>query len=383
MVILIVAAIYYLATQKPATEPEGAVPAPLEEPLKIGGIAPLTGDEAGLGIALQRAAEMAIAEINQAGGVLSQPIEMIWEDGKCGEREATAAVQKLINVDKVKFILGGVCPQESLVIAPVAESAKVITLSPVPGNYELTAKSGDYFFRTSPPAEMIARAAAEYAYNKLQVKKAAVILEKDYNSQALHDVFKERFIALGGEIAADEIFQNGDDLEVKILKVKQAEPKLVYLLPQSAASGAALVKEAKKAGLGAQLLTNELLIKNEVAAENGIELENLIGLEHFFDESEPKTAAFLAAYETKYEEKPFAPQYMANMYSQIYLIRSAVEAAGLDSDKLRGYLLSLVDWEEALGKLTFDQNGDRLGQYAVKKISNGKPVGLEVITPSL
>ena len=81
----------------------------LNEPVKIGAVVPLTGDGAVYGVPIQRAALIALKEINDAGGIGGQPVEVIWEDGKCAADEATAAAQKLINIDQVKIIFGGTC----------------------------------------------------------------------------------------------------------------------------------------------------------------------------------------------------------------------------------------------------------------------------------
>src|SRR3989338_8751673 len=107
--------LYWLLAPKPTNGPTTTV-----EPqgtLKIGAVLPLTGDGAAYGLPIQRAASLAVNEINLAGGVKGQSMEIIWEDGKCDAKEATSAARKLVTVDGVKVILGGVCSSETLSMA--------------------------------------------------------------------------------------------------------------------------------------------------------------------------------------------------------------------------------------------------------------------------
>ena len=83
--------------------PTGEVVNEEKEPVKIGFLGPLTGGVAFLGLNSRAAVEIAVEEINRAGGINGRPLEIIFEDGKCNAKEATTAAQKLVNIDKVSF----------------------------------------------------------------------------------------------------------------------------------------------------------------------------------------------------------------------------------------------------------------------------------------
>ena len=104
---------------------KGAPSVTSSEELKIGWIGPLTGDTASYGIPMKQAADLAVEEINNAGGVNGRQIKIIYEDGKCNGKDASIAANKLVNVDGVK-IINSLCSAETLGIAPITESAKVI-----------------------------------------------------------------------------------------------------------------------------------------------------------------------------------------------------------------------------------------------------------------
>ncbi len=349
--------------------------------VKVGGVVPLTGDGAAYGLPVQRAASLAVNEINLAGGVKGQPLEIVWEDGKCDAKEATSAVRKLVTIDKIKIVLGGVCSSETLAMAPITEAEKVIVLSPSSTSPDITT-AGDFVFRTAPSDALAGRVAAEYAVKKFNAKKSAIVSEtKDY-TQGLRRVFKEIFTALGGTVAADEVYNTGDtNFRSQLLKIKAANPDVLYLLPQTPASGVLLLKQLKDLNIKTQLLTAEVLIGRDAVKEQGKNMEGLVGVEQYFDEKGQRAQAFLKKYKNTYNEEPPFPAFMANMYSQVYLVKEAMEKYGQDTEKIRDYFLSLKDWEGALGRLTFDGNGDPLSSYAVKKVEGGKLVDVEIYHP--
>lgn len=353
-------------------------------PVVIGGVVPLTGDGASYGIPIQRAAELAVEEINAAGGIDGREAKVVWEDGKCDAKDSTAAAQKLINVDQVRVIFGGVCSSETLAIAPLAEAAKVLVVSPSATSPDVTA-AGDFIFRTSPSDAAAGAVAADYAFSKMSARKIAVISEtKDY-AQGLRGVFKEKFAALGGEIVADETYNTGDtDMRTQILKVKTAEPDVVYLLPQTPTPGVLLLKQLAANGVTAKRLTAEVMIGRNVVAENQADMEGLTGIENWFDEKGELASAMLAKYKERHGEEPPFPSFMTNMYSQFYLLKQGIEAHGLNTEALRDWLYGLKDWSHALGSLTFDKNGDPVGlPYSVKKVEGGELKEVEVYRPTV
>lgn len=379
VVIVVLGVIYFITAPKKANGPDTT-----ELPrgtLKIGAVLPLTGDGAAYGLPLQRAASLALNEVNLSGGVKGQPLEIIWEDGKCDAKEATSAARKLVTIDQVKVILGGVCSSETLAMAPVTEAERVIVLSPSSTSPDITT-AGDFVFRTAPSDALAGRVAAEYAMKKLNAKKAAVISEtKDY-TQGLRRVFKDVFTSLGGTVVADEVYNTGDtNFRSQLVKVKAVNADVIYLLPQTPAAGGLLLKQFKDLSIKTQLLTAEVMIGRDVVKEHGKNMGGLIGVEQYFDEKGVSAQAFLKKYKDTYQEEPPFPAFMANMYSQVYLVKEALQQFDQDTVKIRDYFLGLKGWEGALGKLTFDANGDPLSAYAMKKVEGGKLVDVEIYNP--
>ncbi len=353
-------------------------PAQPQGSYKIGIMMPLSGDAASYGIPVQKTTKYAIDEINAKGGVNGRKLEAIWEDSKCNPKDGNAAAQKLINIDKVKVIIGGICSGETLGAAPLANDNKVVMISPSATSPDITTKGGDFVFRLSPSDAFAGVVASDYAYNNLNAKKAGVISEATDYSQGLRRVFKENFAKLGGEIVADETYNPEDtDFRTQVTKVKAANPDVVYLVPQTKAKGVLLVKQAKEAGIKTQLLTAEVMIGRDVVKESATDVDGMIGVEQKFDDKNPKAAPILAKYkqDTK-EDAPF-PAFMSASYDIVYLISDAITKNGYDGEKIRDYLYNVKDYDGAVGKVTLDSNGDVILDFSVKQIKNGELVTLK------
>lgn len=385
IIILIVLGGYFLwkqAATTPGGEEGGETGGGIQGgTFKIGGLLPLTGDGAAYGIPMQRAGLLAVEEINAAGGIDGKKIEMIWEDSKCDAVGGAAAAQKLVNVDKVKYIFGGACSSETLAASPITEEARVILLSPSATSPDVT-KAGDFVFRTSPSDALAGRIAANYAYNTMKAKKAAVISETSDYPQGLRKVFTARFEELGGKIVADEQYDAGvTDFRTQVLKVKNSKPDVVYVVPQTPTPGILVLKQMKDQKVQIPVLTPEILIGRDVIAENKALVEGMIGIEQYFDETAPLQKKFIEDYRARFNEELAFPGYMANMYSQFFLLKQAIESVGDDTEKVRDYFYKVSDWEHALGSLTFDNNGDPLTSNSIKKVEGGVLKQIDVVKP--
>ena len=353
-------------------------PTPTVGTVKLGVMMPLTGDAAAYGNPIFASTQIAVDEINAQGGINGKQIELIVEDSKCNPKDGATAAQKLVNVDKVVAILGGVCSGETLGAAPIAEAAKVIMLSPSSTSPDIT-NAGDFIFRTAPSDALAGKIAADVAYNTLNARTAAIITETQDYPQGLRRVFKKNFEKLGGTVAIDEAFNSeATDFRTLVLKVKDANPDVIYVVPQAPAKGVLIVKQIKEAGLETQLLTAEGLIGRDVIKENPEDLEGMIGVEAYFDESNPKAIAVLGEYTKRTGEEPPFPAFMAAAYDNVYLIKKAMEQSETP-EGMRDFLYSVKDWQGALGKLTIDQNGDPILKYSVQKVTSGKVSTMAIV----
>ncbi|MBI2109578.1 penicillin-binding protein activator, partial [Candidatus Woesearchaeota archaeon] len=271
-----------------------------EEVIKIGAIAPLTGDVANYGEASRNGIQLAVDEINSAGGINGKKIEVLWEDGQCKAQPASTAANKLIDVDKVSVIIGTVCSSETLAIAPIAEENKVVVVSAASSSPDIT-KSGDYIFRVWPSDTGQADAMAKHIYNTEKLTKVALMYpNSDYNL-ALASAFKKTFESLGGIIAAKEVYeQEAKDFRTQIAKVKDSNPEAVYIIPYG--EGGILTKQLRELGFEGKIFASETYGTQEVLNDAGDSSEGIIYATPKFDDSLSGTADFLKRYKEKFKK---------------------------------------------------------------------------------
>ena len=365
--------VIFMAACAPPQKVEEKELAKFQGSYKIGVMLPLTGDAAAVGLPEQRGVKIAIDEMNAKGGINGRKLEAIYEDSKCNPKDGNAAAQKLVNIDKVKVIIGGTCSGETLGASPITEANKVILISPSATSPDIT-KSGDFVFRLAPSDAYAGVVASDYAFKELNAKKAAVVSESTDYAQGLRRVFKENFAKLGGEIVADEVYNTEDtDFRTQVTKVKAANPDVVYFVPQSPTKGILLVKQLKEAGVRQQLLTAEVIIgERNLIKENAADVEGLIGVEPKFDDKMAKSSSFLAKYRQAAKEEAQFPFHTAAAYDIVYLLADAIGKFGYDSEKIRDYLYSVKDYEGAAGKVTIDENGDSIVEYLIKQVKTGE-----------
>ncbi len=342
------------------------------EPITIGFIGPLSGGATFFGVPMKQAIEMSVEEINAEGGVNGRSIEVVFENGECEGKAATSATQKLINVDGVKLIIGGLCSGETLAAAPIAEENQVILFSPGSGSPDIT-QAGDFIFRNFPSDASSASKVAQYAYDVGDTKVALLRENTDYTS-ALSRVFTENF---DGEIVLDEAFiQDTTDFRSQLTKIEGKNPDGVYIATSSETSMVAILQQIGELGVDLQIYTNEFASSEIVLGEYAEQIEGAVFAEPKFDEALPKTAAMLAAFRERYGEITFIPFYIATAYDVPKIFADALSVCGEDTPCIRDFLYEIENRQGTAGMLTIDENGDPAFEYVIKKIENAQSVVL-------
>ena len=145
-----------------------------QDTVEVGAILPLTGDNAVYGKALQRGMELALTEISERWSHSGKLLQIHYEDSKAKPQSGVSAMKKLVEVNKVPIVIGGMFSSVSLAIAPIAQRERVIQLSPTSSSVDLTT-SGPWFFRIYPSDTYDGIFLADFAFKTLRAKKAAVL----------------------------------------------------------------------------------------------------------------------------------------------------------------------------------------------------------------
>jgi branched-chain amino acid transport system substrate-binding protein len=362
VVVLVIIIVLVIAFYKPAPK----------EAIKIGFIGPLTGDVANFGQNAKAAVELAVDRINSERGINGKKLEVIYEDGKCDPKEATNVVNKLVNIDKVSIIVGGLCSGETLAAAPIVEQSKVVLLSYCSSNPNIT-NAGDYVFRDFPSDNFQGKYGAEFVFKKIGAKKTALLYCLNDWCTGLKDVFKGEYKKLGGEIVLEEGFEvSNRDFRTIFAKVKKANPDLVYLPSMTEAAITAL-KQAKELGLNVKFLGGDAWDDPKIVKEAGEAAENIM-----YSVYSPALPEDFKALMEKKTGSNVIIQCSPPAYDATMIIANTMKKVGTDSTKIKDELYKVKNYKGVSGMIGFDKNGDlTTASYTIKIIKDGKAIPYE------
>lgn len=345
--------------------------------IKVGLSAPMTGDISQIGQSSKNAAEMAVDEINTAGGIKvgtsSIPVKLIVGDDENKPESAANVFQKLINQDKVLGIIGPPTSKCANAGASIAESAQTVMISSWATNVNVT-KGKSYVFRACFIDPFQGKVNASFARTTLKAQKAAVLYDvaSDYN-KGLAEVFSDEFKKAGGEIVAFESYQTKDtDFKAQLTKIKAASPDVVFL-PNYYNEIALQLQQAKQLGLNAKFLGGDAWDSPDLfkLAGNDI-LEGTYFSNHYATDADvPELQAFIKKYTTKYGNAPDATA--ALTYDAIRLFFEGVEKAGsTDKKAIRDAVAATKDFKGVTGNISYSGSGDPVKSAVMIEITGGK-----------
>ena len=180
-----------------------------KEILTIGFINPMTGELATYGEAVKRGVDLALREVNEKSLLDSGDLKIIMEDSKGETKTGITSLQKLINIDGAKYIIGGISSNVTLAMLPVTEKNEVFLFSPGAATPKLT-NNGNLFARNWPSNNEEANSAADFSYNTLNYRKASIVYVNNDWGLGLKENFENKFTSIGGEIDDKQIYSYGN-----------------------------------------------------------------------------------------------------------------------------------------------------------------------------
>jgi branched-chain amino acid transport system substrate-binding protein len=343
------------------------------EEIKIGFVIPLTGDAATYGEPMQKAATLAVDEINKNGGINGKKLTVIYEDSKCKGKEALTAVQKLISIDKVKIIDGFTCAEDLLSVASLLEENKILALAPGASSPQVS-KAGDYIFQNNPSASIATKQLAVLMASKY--KKVAIISEKTGFATDINNYFVKEFQSAADKIVHEEAYTSDTrDFRDLILKVKAAQPEAIFVNPQTEIAGGTIIKQLRNLGVDVPLYGMDTISGSKTREIAGQAIEGLTILAvPGLNQNNLKAQKFLKDFTQNFGQPTF-DLYLGSSYDSINIIAQAIAEVGNNPTKIKDYLYKLKSYSGVIGTYSFDQNGDIVGiDFVVKKIIDGNLV---------
>lgn len=202
-----------------------------QDSIKVGIILPLTGGQAAFGEIEKNSFEMAVEEINAAGGIKGKKLELIFEDDTGKPEVARSAAEKLINKDKVVMLGGGYGSSETFAIAGVAQQSRMPFLVNTGSADKITEQKWEYVFRLNPPASDYPEGLESFLTEVVKPQTAAILFEDSNFGTSSSQSFEETCQRLGIKVLLKEGYSKGGvDFKPLLIKVKQANPDLVYMI---------------------------------------------------------------------------------------------------------------------------------------------------------
>lgn len=320
--------------------------------VKIGGVAPLSGPVAVYGVECKNGIDLAVEEINAAGGVNGTKIVFICEDDEGDAAKSVNAYKKLVSKDKTHFVIGSLTSGCTLAITKLAQAQKVLQIAPAATATNIT-DAGNYVFRTCFIDPFQGRVGGKFAAENLKCKKAAVLYDigNDY-SVGLTENFEKEFSAMGGSVVVKESYGTGDkDFNAQLTKIKAANPDVVYL-PDYYGTVALIAKQLRAQGINTPIIGADGW--DGLTGNAGDEVLNGYYSNHYAEDStNPAVQKFVKAFEKKYNKAPNS--FAALGYDSVYMLKDAMVKAGTTTDvaKIRD-AYEKTNGDYVTGHITFD-----------------------------
>ena len=344
----------------------------------IGNASSLTGTAAQYGISTYEGLEVAMEEINAAGGVLGKKIRILKGDDSGDPRQAVNVVQKFISKDNVLLIIGAELTGTTRVTAPISNTAKMVQFTASATGAGLT-DNVSYVFRNALPEAYAIPFVVEAAKKKFKLGSVVVIYS--YNLDYSVDLTKiyEKALAAAGIKIQDKIsYAEGDiDFSAQVSKLKALKPEAVVMTGYYQESAQMMI-EMRKQGINCPILGSNGFNDPKILDLAGKAMEGSVWASGFFpDNPDPRVKNFVAKVQEKYKKKP--NQFHAQAYDAMRIVAEAIKRASVTENtpenrtKIRDAIYTISNFPGVSGTHTFKTGkGDAEKSVFVLTLKEGK-----------
>jgi branched-chain amino acid transport system substrate-binding protein len=341
--------------------------------IKMGVAGPITGANAPFGAQLKNGTEMAVNDINAAGGILGQKIALSYGDDVADPKQGVSVANKFA-ADGVKFVVGHFNSGVTMPSSEVYQENGILEVTPSATNPMITERNMWNIFRTCGRDDQQGAVAAEYILKHFKGKKVAILHDKTTYGQGLADEAKKAMNKGGMKEVMYEGINIGDkDFSALVSKIKASGADLVYwggLFTE----GGLIVRQMRDQGVKAPLFGGDGITSDEFASVGGPGVEGTL----MTFPPDPRNRPDAKALVEKFRANKFEPEsYTLYSYAAVQIIKEAAERAkSLDPKKVADVMHSGVKFKTAIGDISYNKKGDitRLDYvvYIWKKDDSGK-----------
>ena len=349
--------------------------------IKIGVAAPFTGGLAAYGDNIKAGVSLKLKEINDAGGINGQKVELVWGDDLCQPKDAGTVGSKFAADKNIVAVIGHLCSSATLAAVPIYVRAGLASLSPTSTNPTIGDVGKGWFFRNCYTDDFQGKYLASYVVPKLLGKnKVAIFYENNDYAIGLKDSFMAGAKSAGVNVTGAEAYMTGTtDFTPQLTKLLRDKPETIFLCGYHP-EGALIAGQGRKLGFTGPLF-----------GADGIDNEDYIKIGGKAADNTYCTVPFLAASASP-AGKEFAKEYKktydrdvdwmsANAYDCLGILAQVIGKVGPDRKKIRDGLAAINSeangYKGVTGLTYFDEKGDCAKPAFVKLVKNGKFVAAE------
>ena len=340
--------------------------------LYIASANPMTGDSAQFGDMKVKAIELAIDEVNAEGGIDGKEVELIVGDDTGNPKEAPNVAQKLAGDDKVLAVIGHWNSSATLAARGIYEAAGIPVITDSV-NKQITDGSTPHLYRVSLTATTQAENLAQYAYNVLGKRSAAILFTANDFGTGLKNDFTSEFESLGGEVVASETYFEGQskDFSPQLTTIKGANPDIMFVAGYYVET--ALIAQQKEAvGLDVPIIGTEGISSTELIKLGGDSVEGIRFAAFFHEDVEfPGTKEFVESFKEKYDKEP--DNYSALAYDSAKLILAGMKENGATREGITEFLQEADEFPGVAGPISFVDN-DVTRSILILEVKDGEIV---------
>jgi len=329
-----------------------------QDSLTVSTAGPMTGQYASFGEQMKRGAEMAVADINAAGGVLGKKLVLEIGDDACDPKQAVAVANDFVSKG-VAFVAGHFCSGSSIPASAVYSEEDILQITPASTNPALTedavTKGWYNVFRTCGRDDAQGIVAGRFLADKYAGKKVAILHDKTAYGKGIADETKKNMNAAGLQEVMYEAYSAGEkDYSALVSKMKQAGIDAFYLGGYHT-EGGLIIRQAREQGLQAQMVSEDALVTAEFWTIAGPAGEGTLMT---FQPDPRKLESAKDAVE-KFKAAGYDPEgYTLYTYAALQVWKAAAEAAGSTDTKAVADAIRGKTFDTVIGKLSYDDKGD-------------------------
>lgn len=351
-------------------------PVAAQNEIRIGLIGPLTGLLAVAGSGMKQGAELAVEEINAAGGINGRKVVLYPEDDQANPAESVSALKRLIEEKGVLAVIGPIQATAMLAMSKINKEAGVVLLSPTASAPIITKQGNPYMFRNCPTAPVLSGNVAKYAVQTLGLKRFAIVTQNDDFGRTNGDAFAAAAKELGATVVANESHLPDDkDFKGQLIKIKAQRPDALFLTGFYA-PGALVAKQAREIGLNVQLLATNPMAAPPYRTIGGKAVDGTIFSAFYFPGAftNKEAAEFVTKWKKRFGAEPNV--YHGPAYDDMLLIAEAIRRKGATRQGIRDGLASIKDFPGVSGYTSFDEYGDVIKKIVILKVEGNevKPI---------